>query len=205
MNYNKKTGLEILKKYFGDNPRKMAHSLNVGNLSFIVADMMHTRHPELEVDPDLACFLGYVHDVGQRLSLFKHELRTIELLIKEGVSLKVAFSSMHGQTLEQFGYDPYSNLYTPVGYEGKIITVADMIVDPCDGLIAMEIRAERIKKIVRSNLDISPDLQRGYCTGMDAALPRYQRYRDELFRLADTCFDELKIKFDKEYVREQDL
>jgi hypothetical protein len=201
MNLNRKSGLEVLRKYLGNDEKKFTHSTDVGNCSYMFADILNERHPKLKVDKELVGFLGYTHDIGQSITPAKHELKTIELLVKECVPLEVAFKSMHGQLLEQFGQDSHSNLYVPVGYEGKIITVADMSVDPSDGVIAVEDRAERIKAGVTGILNMPQTLKDSICNGMDAALPRFQKYRDELFGLMGINLTELQGKFAKEYQR----
>lgn len=201
MDYNRESGLELLKKYLGSDERKFTHSIDVGNCSYMFADVLSARQPDLGVDKDLVGFLGYTHDIGQSVTPAKHELKTIELLVKEGVPLEVAFKSMHGQLLEQFGQDPHSNLYVPVGYEGKIITVADMSVDPNDGVIAVEDRAERIKSGIAGIPKMPQTLKDAICNGMEVALPRFQQYRDELFGLMGMDLTELQGKFTREYQR----
>lgn len=195
MKYNRKTGLEILNKYLENNSRKFTHSVDVGNCSYMFADILSEKHPELGLDKELVGFLGYTHDIGQSITSAKHELKTIELLIREGVPIEIAIKAMHGQLLEQFAKDPHNILYLPVGYEGKILTVADMSVDPRDGIISVEDRAERIKSWVRANPKMSDTLKDDFCNGMNAALPRFQQYRDELFELMDMSLAELQYKF----------
>lgn len=199
MKYNRKTGLEILKRYLENNSRKFAHSVDVGNCSYMFADILSEKHPKLGIDKELVGFLGYTHDIGQSVTSAKHELKTVELLIKEGVPIEIAIKAMHGQLLEQFAKDSHSTFYSPVGYEGKILTVADMSVDPRDGIISVEDRAERIKNWVGVNPKMSDTLKDDFCSGMDAALLRFQQYRDELFGLMGMSLAELQYKFKRLY------
>ncbi len=199
MEYNRKTGMQLLEKYLINDKRKYTHSVDVGNCTFMFADILSQKHLEIKLNKELVGFLGFTHDIGQSITTSKHELRSIELLIKENVPIEIAMMVMHGQLLEQFKEDSCSSLYKPVGYEGKILTISDMSIDPSNGLISIEERAEKIKAGVRKIPNMLDELKHVICNGVDEALPRFQKYRDELFGLMEATLGELHDKFEREY------
>jgi hypothetical protein len=193
---------DILLKYFGNEKMKakFEHSIDVGNCAYLIAKLAEERSG-LEIDPIVVGSIGYVHDIGYTVRAEKHELETVKLLIKEGFPITNAELAMHGQGWEQFPEDTDHDLLLPKGYEGKILTLADMSMDPKDGVIAVEDRAERIKSAVRGAPDevLPLNIKEGICNGMDNALPRFKQYRDELFELMRIDLPRLQSRFRHEY------
>jgi predicted hydrolase (HD superfamily) len=200
MQYNREAGMSLLKKYLANDAKKFCHSVDVGNCAFMFAEILSQKHPELGIDKDIVGFLGYAHDIGQAKTQAKHEVITIQLLTEEGIPRDIARKTMHGQLYEQFGHEVEdSAIYLPSGVEGKIITVVDMSVDPKDGIISIEDRAKRIKAGIMNIPNMPGELKERICACMDAALPRFKEYRDDLFSLMDLSLKELHDRFEREY------
>ncbi len=187
MEYNAKTGREIMEKYLGREPRlskRLEHSISVGDFSSKVSRKIAEKNPELILDVDLCEFLGYSHDIGYSVADGKHEVHTIDLLQKEGVSLQIARKAMHGQLAEQYG-EKEGNIkqYMPLGIEGIILTYCDMSVRTGEP-IAIRERANEIIERVRAIPNMPDQLKKDIEENMYKALPRFERYEQIVLALA---------------------
>jgi len=184
--FNRFYGIKILDKYVDKNDKKYVHSLGVANFAKRVAERIRHKNPEIKnLDSQLVEFLGLVHDIGNSVHYRMHELHTIDLLIKnEYVPENIAWMTIHGQIPEQYGrkFGNPKNFY-PKGLEGMILTYADMSVNTGHPMY-MEERVDDI--IERANLlqNVPEEYKNGIITGINKAMPRFQRYEKIIFELA---------------------
>lgn len=187
MKYNAKTGREIMQKYLGKEPRfakRLEHSVGVGDFSCKVSRKIAEKNPELSLDVGLCEFLGYTHDIGYSISDGKHEIYTIDILIKEGIPIEIARKTIHGQLVEQFGEKEKDiEKYLPIGVEGIILTYCDMSVRVGEPVTIKE-RAKEIIERVRTIPTMPEQLKRDIEENMYKALPRFERYERIVLALA---------------------
>ncbi|MBI2045437.1 hypothetical protein HYT23_05235 [Candidatus Pacearchaeota archaeon] len=187
MEYNAKTGKELMRKYLGNEPKlakRLEHSVAVGDFSFKVSRRIAQKNPELSIGVGLCEFLGYCHDIGYSMADGKHEVHTIEILIKEGIDIKIARKAMHGQLAEQFGERERNvEKYLPIGIEGIILTYCDMSVRTGEPITIRE-RAKEIIERVRAIPTMPEQLKKDIEDNMHKALPRFERYEQIVLSLA---------------------
>lgn len=114
----------------------------------------------------------------------KHEVHTIDILLKEKVNSRVARKAMHGQLVEQFG-EKEGNIeqYMPMGIEGMILTYCDMSVRTGEPVTIRE-RAEEIIERIKAIPTMPEQLKRDIEENMYKALPRFERYERIILALA---------------------
>ena len=127
----------------------MEHSYKTGEAAYELAKEIIAKNPEFEfiIDPEIVGFIGYVHNIGYKISQDIHELHTIYLLEnKEHIPPEIAIKTRHGQLVEQHGKDEE---YFPVGIEGIILTYIDISLR--DGeTVTMDERATEIEEHIQS-------------------------------------------------------
>lgn len=172
--------------------QKLAHSLAVGLFCRRLAFRIKKNNPYLDLNPEFAGFLGFVHDIGCNVKdrWPEHELETVRILIEqEHISPKIASMTMHGWLFERFGND---SKYLPIGLEGIILNYADMRVNTGRPVSIDERAMEIIDRV--NGLNIDTDLRLQILNGMDAALPRYRAYGRLVERLMGGVSGQQEIK-----------
>jgi len=187
MEYNAKTGREIMEKYLGGDlklAKRLEHSIAVGDFSSKVSRRVAEKSPELILDTDLCEFLGYSHDIGYSVADGKHEIHTIDLLQREGVKPQIARKAMHGQLLEQYGEkEGNTEQYTPLEIEGIILTYCDMSVRTGEPVTIRE-RAKEIIDRINGIQNMPEQLKKDIEDNMHKALPRFERYEQIVLALS---------------------
>ena len=132
MEYNRESGIILMDKYLSreDLKDKLLHSRSMGIFAHRVAMKIKNNSPEININPELASFIAYTHDIGSFISHVMHELHTIDLLVKnEGIPEDIAWKTMHGTFPERYENEPEkASKYLPKGIEGMILTFADMSI-----------------------------------------------------------------------------
>ena len=179
-------GRELAFKYLGtdDFKDRLDHTEGVAEFAYRVAHRVKSNNPELvDFDPEFVGFLGYAHDLGYSVETKKHEVHTIEILVREGISEDVARRAMHGQLVEQFGEQEGNvDQYMPIGLDGMVLTYADMSVRKGDPVPVRERAAEIVSRV--QGFKISDDVKQDIIDNLDKALPRFERYERNILALA---------------------
>ena len=188
MSYDRQFGKLLVEKYLGTPEllKRKQHSQGVGEFAFKVATRIRDQNPELSLDPETVGFLGYVHDIGYSIAAEKHEVHTVDLLLREGVPPRLASRTMHGQLMEQFGpKEGNITKYLPRGLHGMIVTYSDMSVRLGDPVTLRERAAEIIERMNESSLP--EHTKREIEENMYKALPRFERYERIILNLANVA------------------
>lgn len=184
MIYDRLSGRAIAVKYLSELrfKNKLLHSFGVGEFACKVTFRIIKTYPSLtHLNPELAGFLGYVHDIGVARQPLQHEIPSIEMLISEGVEHSVAKMAMHGQVEEQYGNG--DGKYLPVGIEGMILTYSDMTVH-IQKPMSIEERIVDIKERVSRIKGVPDEKKKDILVNIDKAYPRYKRYEKIIFLLS---------------------
>lgn len=185
MEYNPTLGLELMGKYLNTEhlQKRLEHSRSVGEFAFKVASRIGVNNPELNISPELISFLGYAHDIGYHVREMKHELHTIDILVREGVPKDIAEKTMHGQMAEQFGEKDGKD-YLPKGLEGIILVYCDASVRIGEP-ISIEDRLNDIEARVNANNSYPEELKNEILFYARKCQPRMKRYESIVLNLAN--------------------
>jgi putative nucleotidyltransferase with HDIG domain len=115
--------LDLLAKYKIPEDR-ISHSRGVAQFAFDLSSTIHSRHPELPVNPKKVRIAGLLHDIGRSRS-GDHEINSIKILQEEGLN-DIADIIIHGTIYEIMklrGNDRPELL--PKTLENKIVAYAD--------------------------------------------------------------------------------
>jgi len=176
--YNRALGKMICDKYLQDKLILHQHSYHCGELCYELASKIIARNPEFrnELDPELAGFLGYTHNIGSIITREKHELHTKYLLTKkEGIPDSIAEKTRHGQLVED--YDDLN--YHPVGLDGILLTYVDIIVrpeSPTNEIIPMKERIQEMAQFMEQRISVFTDYTDKMIECFEKATSRYLRY-----------------------------
>ncbi|MCF7917484.1 HD domain-containing protein [Candidatus Gracilibacteria bacterium] len=121
-------GLALLKKYISDEKR-IRHSEGVAEIAFRTATKIKTKYPKQKVNPEKVRLAGLLHDIGYGIPTGHHEINSVEILQKEGMS-DIADIVLHGYVYEIHlleGID--EKAYLPTTLENKIVIFADLVCD----------------------------------------------------------------------------
>lgn len=185
MIYDRQSGKNIAVRHLSEIrfERKLLHSFGVGEFAYKVASRILQNHPSLtHLNPELAGFLGYVHDIGVSRTPLNHEIPSIEMLAGDGVEPSIARMAMHGQVEEQYGNG--DGRYLPVGIEGMILTYSDMTIH-IEKPMSIEERIVDIKKRVSRIKDVAIEKKKEILENIDKAYPRYKSYERIILLIAD--------------------
>lgn len=185
MEYNRESGIRLMEKYLSreDLWEKLRHSRAMGDFAYRVADKIKLNSPEVDVNPELAAFVAYVHDIGSFVNHKMHELHTLDLLKKEEVPEDIAWKTMHGVFPERYENEPEkAALYLPRGIEGIILSFADMSIR---FEVPMSIE-ERTNEIITrmKTLPIEESRRARIEKEIIKAMPRFKRYEKIIYALA---------------------
>lgn len=185
MEYNRENGIKLMEKYLSRENlwEKLKHSKAMGEFAFKVAMRIKNNSPETEIDPELASFVAYTHDIGSFIDHRKHELHTIDLLVKEGVPENIAWKTMHGTFPETYEEDHVkAEKYLPRGIEGMILSFSDMSIRFGEPMSIDERAMEIITRM--KTLPIEESRRVRIESDIKKAMPRFKRYEKVIYALA---------------------
>jgi hypothetical protein len=175
--YDRQKGAIIRDKYLAKDGDRRVHSQRVGDLCYKIATKILDIHPEYTfINPELAGFLGHVHDIGYSLVDYQHEIMTVHILRDwEGIPDKIARMTMHGQLYAALrgkvrDLDPYILM----GWEGMILNYADMSVWTGEP-ISLEKRASNIISKIKGNPVLSKSRKGVICYYLGIAMRDFLR------------------------------
>jgi putative nucleotidyltransferase with HDIG domain len=117
--------LNLLYKY-NIVPGRIHHSIGVAKTAFEIATSIHSRHPQLSIDPEKVKIAALLHDIGRAMP-GDHEINTITVLKREGLE-DIASITMHGSCYEIMQLRGIENpSLIPQTIENKIVAYADAI------------------------------------------------------------------------------
>jgi putative nucleotidyltransferase with HDIG domain len=117
--------LNLLYKY-KIVPGRIHHSIGVAKTAYEIAALIHSKHPQLPIDPEKVKMAALLHDIGRSMS-GDHEINTITILQSEGLD-DIASITMHGSCYEIMQLRGIENpSLIPQTIENKIVAYADAI------------------------------------------------------------------------------
>ncbi len=162
--------LQLLKKYM-KNERIIKHCLGAADVAYEIASKIHTKNPDLGINPNKVKIAALLHDIG-RCRDGVHEFNTIDILKREGLS-DIAEIAMHGflyEILEQRG-EGTGNLL-PRKLENKVVALADMYYNQDEQRVSLNQRMDDIAVRHRG--------EKEFLKAMELARKRFEELESEI-------------------------
>ncbi|MCX7788576.1 MAG: HD domain-containing protein, partial [Spirochaetes bacterium] len=143
--------LELLRRYDLD-AKTIYHSERCAEKAYELAFQIHSKHPDLPLDPEKVRIGALLHDIG-KAQPGEHEINSVEILQKEGFPelAKIVCHSYPYEILVLKG--SHRPEYLPSSLENKIVIYADYLIDPDGNPTTMEERIQEIKKRKKDQID----------------------------------------------------